>query len=111
MHSEYSLADSIIKVKPLVARAAALGMPALALTDHCNLFALVKFYQASLNAGVKPLIGADLQVADGTDDAFRLGVLAMNQTGFRNLISLVSDAYVGCETRGQVTSSPNTNSE
>ncbi len=104
LHSEYSLADSIIKVKALVARAAELGMPALALTDRANLFALVKFYQAALAAGIKPLIGADLTVADGDDERFRVTVLAMDQTGFGNLIGLVSGAYVGTGAeRGAVT--------
>ena len=103
LHSEYSLADSIVKVKALTARAAELGMPALALTDRANLFALVKFYQAALGAGIKPLIGADLQVLTEPGEHCRLTVLAMNQSGFRNLIALVSGAYVGCEERGSVT--------
>ncbi len=103
LHSEFSLADSIIKVKPLIARAAELGMPALALTDRANLFALVKFYQASLAAGIKPLVGVDLPLVGEPGERFRLGVMAMNQTGFRNLIALVSGAYVGCSERGAVT--------
>jgi len=102
LHSEYSLADGIIKVKALAARAAALGMPAIALTDRSNLFALVKFYQACLDAGVKPLVGADLKVLGESSEASRLGVLAMNQAGFRNLIALVSGAYVDAEERGCV---------
>jgi len=102
VHSEYSLADSIIKVKPLIARARELGMPALALTDRANLFALVKFYQASLDAGVKPLVGVDLQLLGEPGERHRLGVMAMNQTGYRNLIALVSRAYVGCDERGAV---------
>ncbi len=103
LHSEYSLADSIIKVKALAARAAELGMPALALTDRTNLFALVKFYQAALDAGIKPIIGVDLAVSDargdGDDERFRMTLLAMGQTGFRNLIALVSQAYVGGSAR------------
>jgi DNA polymerase-3 subunit alpha len=102
VHSEFSLADSIIKVKPLIARARELGMPALALTDRANLFALVKFYQASLDAGVKPLVGVDLQLLGEPGERHRLGLMAMNQTGYRNLIALVSGAYVGCDERGAV---------
>lgn len=102
LHSEYSLADSIIKVKPLAARAAELGMPALALTDRANLFALVKFYQAAVGAGIKPLVGADLTLLDEAGERSRVAVLAMNEGGFRNLIALVSSAYVGCEDRGTV---------
>ncbi len=100
VHSEYSLADSIIKVKPLTRRAAELAMPALALTDRANLFALVKFYQAALTAGVKPLVGADLELHAEAGERYRLGILAMNQAGFRNLIALVSAAYTGAAVRG-----------
>jgi DNA polymerase III subunit alpha len=103
VHSEYSIADSIIKVKALAKRAAELGMAALALTDRANLFALIKFYQAMLTAGVKPLIGADLQIVAAPGQYHRIGLLAMNQTGFRNLIALISDAYVGCIERGKIT--------
>ncbi|MFU8816879.1 MAG: DNA polymerase III subunit alpha, partial [Pseudomonadales bacterium] len=103
VHSEYSLADSIIKVKALAAKASRLQMPALALTDWVNLFALVKFYQASLAAGIKPLVGVDLQIVEAPGQYHRLGLLAMNQAGFKNLIALVSDAYVGCAERGRVT--------
>ena len=103
LHSEYSVADSIIKVKPLIARARELGMAALALTDRANLFALVKFYQAALGAGIKPLVGVDLPLAGEPGERMRVTVLAMNQPGFRNLIALVSGAYVGCRERGKVT--------
>ncbi len=102
LHSEYSVADSIIKVKGLAARIAALGMPAVALTDRANLFALVKFYQACLEQGIKPLIGADLQVVTGAGELTRVGVLAMNQAGYRNLLGLVSDGFVGSQVRGAV---------
>ncbi|MEZ5558386.1 MAG: DNA polymerase III subunit alpha [Pseudomonadales bacterium] len=102
VHSEYSLVDSIIKVKSLARRAAELGMPAIALTDHCNLFALVKFYQACLGTGVKPLIGADLRIASALGEVVRVTVLAMNQQGLRQLIRLVSDAYIGEGERGVV---------
>ncbi|MFW6094640.1 MAG: DNA polymerase III subunit alpha [Pseudomonadota bacterium] len=103
LHSEYSLADGIIKVNPLAARAAEQGMAALALTDRANLFALVKFYQATLAAGIKPLIGADLELRGEPGERYRLAVLAMNQAGYRNLIALVSAAYVDCPERGTIT--------
>ena len=60
VHSEFSLYDSTIRVKKLVAAAEQQGMPAVALTDQMNMFALVKFYKAALGAGVKPILGADL---------------------------------------------------
>ena len=55
LHSEYSLVDSLVRIKPLVQATADLGMPAVAVTDQCNLFSLVKFYKAASAAGVKPL--------------------------------------------------------
>jgi DNA polymerase III subunit alpha len=102
LHSEYSLADSIIKVKALAARAAELGMPAMALTDRANLFALVKFYQAALDAGIKPLVGVDIMVSSEPGENHRVGLLAMNGQGYRNLLTLVSGAYVGCDQRGSL---------
>ena len=102
VHSEYSLADSIVKVKPLVARARSLDMPALALTDRANLFALVKYYRTCLDAGIKPLVGVDLPVLTDSGERCRLGVMAMDDTGYRNLLTLVSGAYVGCVERGAV---------
>jgi DNA polymerase-3 subunit alpha len=59
LHTEYSLVDGIVRVPELMAAVAAAHMPAIALTDQCNLFAMVKFYKEALGAGVKPLIGVD----------------------------------------------------
>ncbi|MDE1888587.1 MAG: PHP domain-containing protein, partial [Gammaproteobacteria bacterium] len=64
LHSEYSLADSVIRIPELVEAVAAAGMPAVALTDQGNVFALVKFFRAAEAAGIKPLIGADLRLRD-----------------------------------------------
>src|SRR5690606_36246632 len=63
LHSEYSLTDSTIRIAELVKRCAKQGMPAVAITDQSNLFALVKFFKACLKAGVKPIAGADLWLA------------------------------------------------
>ena len=60
LHTEYSLVDGTLRIKDLVARAKKLGMPAIAVTDQANLFALVKFYQAAEKAGIKPIAGADV---------------------------------------------------
>ncbi|HID48716.1 MAG TPA: PHP domain-containing protein, partial [Chromatiales bacterium] len=60
LHSEYSLVDGLVRVKPLVQAVADAGMPAVAVTDQCNLFAMVKFYRAALTTGVKPVIGVDV---------------------------------------------------
>ena len=64
LHSEYSLVDGLVRLKPLVKAAAESDMPAVALTDFNNFFGLVKFYKAAQNAGVKPILGADLLVID-----------------------------------------------
>jgi DNA polymerase III subunit alpha len=105
VHSEFSLADGIVKVDRLADRAAAAGMPAVALTDRTNLFGLIKFYQACLQRGIKPVIGADLRFCDSNADAdndFRCTVLAADQRGYGNLITLVSRAHQRGERRGLV---------
>ncbi|MDZ7768202.1 MAG: PHP domain-containing protein [Woeseiaceae bacterium] len=62
LHTEYSIVDGTVRIPALMEQCAAQGMPAVALTDHGNLFALVKFYRAAQNAGIKPLVGAELLV-------------------------------------------------
>src|SRR3954462_8380352 len=92
VHTEYSIADGLVKVDELVARAVALGMPAVAVTDRTNLFALIKFYDACMSAGVKPIVGADLTFCDPEIDPairYRCGVRAMNEAGHRNVLNLV----------------------
>ncbi|MEO6968702.1 MAG: DNA polymerase III subunit alpha [Rhodanobacteraceae bacterium] len=109
LHSEYSLCDSIIRLpeKPeygdpakaprpnLISRAVELGMPALALTDDSNLFALIKFYRAAEYAGIKPIAGCDLWIADGADPQrpHRLTLLCENRHGYLNLSRLISRAW------------------
>jgi DNA polymerase III subunit alpha len=104
LHSEYSLVDGLVRIKPLVKRAAELGMPAVALTDVTNLFSLVKFYKAAQGAGLKPICGADLQVqsliADGMP--YWVTLLILNQQGYQNLTKLISRAYQ----EGQVQGNP-----
>ena len=60
LHSEYSVIDSLIRIEDLTARVVELGMPAVALTDHVNFYALIKFYSAATEAGLKPLCGCDV---------------------------------------------------
>jgi len=95
VHSEYSLTDSTIRVGELVGTCAAAGMPAVALTDQSNLFALVKFYKAAEAAGIKPIAGCDLRVADEDARAApqRLTVLCQSREGYLNLSRLLSRAY------------------
>ncbi|MCU7808140.1 MAG: PHP domain-containing protein, partial [Candidatus Thiodiazotropha sp. (ex Semelilucina semeliformis)] len=95
VHSEYSLVDGLVRVKPLVKQVAESGMPAVALTDQSNLFALVRFYQAALAAGVKPIAGVDAWIRNPEDanKPFRLVLLVQNQVGYKNLTRLVSRSY------------------
>ncbi len=96
VHTEYSLSDSVVRVPALIAAAAADGMPAVAVTDDCNLFAMVKFYRAALRAGVKPLVGVDLQLRSPEERgaATRFSLLCQSEAGYRNLTRLVTRAYL-----------------
>ena len=95
VHSDYSMIDGLAKTAPLVKKAAALGMPALAITDFTNLCGLVKFYGAGHGAGIKPIVGADFNVQCDLlgDELTHLTVLAANNTGYQNLTLLISKAY------------------
>jgi DNA polymerase-3 subunit alpha len=95
VHSEYSLVDGLVRIKPLVKAVAAAGMPAVALTDQSNLFAMVKFYRAALAAGVKPIIGVDawLYNPEKANRPHRVILLVQNEAGYRNLTRLVSRSY------------------
>jgi DNA polymerase-3 subunit alpha len=120
VHSEYSLLDGAAQLEKvervegqgkkekdvgLIARAAELGFPALALTDHGNLFGAIDFYASCKAAGVKPIVGCELYVAPGSrfersgqdggyEGASHATVLVRNEAGYRNLIRLVSKAYL-----------------
>lgn len=93
-HTDFSMIDSIVKVKPLVKACAEKQMVALALTDFCNFCGVVKFYGETLSAGIKPIIGADVRViaADG-ESFFELTLLAKNNQGYKNITLLLSKAY------------------
>ena len=95
LHTEYSLVDGIVRVDALVKAVAQAGMPAVAVTDQCNLFALVKFYKAALAAGVKPIVGVDVWIRNALDanQPTRLVLLCQNRAGYLNLTRLVSRSY------------------
>jgi len=95
VHSEYSLVDGIVKIKPLVKRIAGLNMPAVALTEQSNLFSLVKFYRAAEGQGIKPIMGADINVYNEKEpeNPFYLTLLAQNQKGYKVVTELISKAY------------------
>src|SRR6185369_12286649 len=96
LHSEYSVSDGIVRLDQAVSRAAADGMPALALTDLANLFGLVKFYGAARAAGVKPIIGADcwLQNPGDRDKPVRMLLLCASRAGYLRLCDLLSRGWL-----------------
>ena len=104
LHTEFSVVDGLVRIKPLAERVAELGMPAVAVTDVCNFYGLVKFYKSAIAAGVKPIFGVDLMVMEAQDPqrSYPLCLLAMNDTGYRNLTVLISRAY----TEGQQLGKP-----
>jgi len=103
VHTEYSLLDGACRIDDLAARAAQFGLAGLAITDHGSLYGTIPFYKACQKAGVKPIIGCEVYVASRTRfdregkidaDLRHLVLLAENETGYRNLMGLVSDANV-----------------
>ena len=95
LHSEYSLVDGLVRIKPLAAKVADMGMPAVALTDFNNFFGLIKFYKATQGTGVKPILGADVLLSDQDEGAVsQLVLLAADLNGYRNLTQLISRAYL-----------------
>ena len=95
LHSEYSLVDGIVRIKPLVQQLVALNMPAIAVTDQNNLFALVKFYRAARAEGIKAIVGSDVYIYNPEEPSkpFRLTLLVQNQSGYITLTELISKAY------------------
>jgi DNA polymerase III subunit alpha len=102
LHTEYSLVDGIVRVPELMAAVAAAGMPAVALTDQSNLFAMVKFYKEAQSAGVKPLIGVDAWIREPGERAApsRIVFLCQNLVGYRHLTQLVTRSYLEGQQRG-----------
>ncbi|MCI0363010.1 MAG: DNA polymerase III subunit alpha [Phycisphaerales bacterium] len=104
LHTEYSLLDGGNKITPLLERIKALGMNAVAVTDHGNLYGAIEFYSKAKDAGVKPILGIEAYVAptDRTikqpngiaDGGFHLVLLAENETGWHNLLKLSSDSFI-----------------
>src|SRR5580658_5695260 len=102
VHTDYSLLDGARDLGEMTAEASRRGMPAVAVTDHGNLFAAANFYNKAITHGVKPIIGCEVYVAPDNhknrgSDAERsnhLVLLCENQEGYRNLIQLVSTGYL-----------------
>ena len=103
LHTEYSLLDGAIKINELIALASHYRMPAVAITDHGNLFGAVEFYKKVTKAGIKPIIGCEVYVApksrfdkektDATETSFHLILLAKDNNGYKNLVTLVTKAF------------------
>ena len=96
VHSDFSMMDGLNKVKPILGKVAALGMPAVAITDQMNMCGLVKFYSEAHNLGIKPIIGTDFWVTNEVfgDEPFRVTLIAMNNEGYKNITILISKAYL-----------------
>jgi DNA polymerase-3 subunit alpha len=105
-HSDYSILDGAITIDGLISRTAELGMSAVALTDHGNMFGAIEFYQKATKAGITPIIGEEFYIAPGSrfektssrnngeDTAYHLLILAKNAEGYRNLMKLSSIGYI-----------------
>jgi len=102
LHTEYSLLDGIVRVPELMSAVAAAGMPAVALTDQSNLFAMVKFYREAQAAGIKPLIGVDVWIRESGERTppSRLVFLCQNLAGYRHLTQLVTRSFLEGQQRG-----------
>jgi DNA polymerase-3 subunit alpha len=102
VHTEYSLVDSVVRLPELIKAVAAAGMPAVAMTDQSNLFGLVKFYREALDAGIKPVIGAEIRVTGREEQAepARLVLLCRNTEGYRSLSRLLSRAWLEGQDNG-----------
>src|SRR6266446_2818961 len=103
LHTEYSLLDGAVRMKELMKKAVEFGMPAVAVTDHGNLFGAIEFYQEATRAGVKPIIGCEAYVAPRShkekansmrEAAYHFTLLAQDDTGYSNLVKLISTAHL-----------------
>ncbi len=103
LHTEYSLLDGACRIQALVDKTREMGMPALAITDHGVMYAVVDFFKACAGAGIKPIIGCEVYLAQRTrhdrtprvdDDPYHLILLAEDETGYRNLVRLVSLGFI-----------------
>src|SRR3990167_9546370 len=86
LHTEYSIYDGLLTIPALIEKALAFRMPAIAITDLNNLYATVKFYQAAITAGIKPILGADLYIAHDkkTNEPYRFTFLCQTNQGYQS---------------------------
>ncbi len=93
LHTEFSVTDSTVRIKPTIKQAKNFNMLALAITDLQNMFGLVKFYKGCREAGIKPIIGSEINV-EGAEFNYRLLVLAKNLAGYRQICEWLTKSYV-----------------
>ena len=108
LHTEYSVADGLVRVDEAIKRAKGIAMPALGLSDLSNTFGWVKFYRAARGAGVKPVFGCDVWVSNATDRnrPSRLLLLVQHREGYRRLCELLTRAYQDNIHRGRAEIDP-----
>ena len=103
LHTEYSLLDGAVRMRELMKRAAEFKMPAVAVTDHGNLFGAIEFYQEATRAGIKPIMGCEAYIAPRShkekassmrEAAYHFTLLAQSDIGYRNLVKLISTAHL-----------------
>ncbi len=105
LHTQFSLLDGANQIEPLVQQIKSFGQPAVAMTDHGNMFGAIEFYRKAKDAGIKPIIGCEAYMAPGSrlaakdsglanNDYYHLILLARNLTGYQYLFKLVSTAYL-----------------
>jgi len=101
LHSEYSVLDGVLFIDEIVDAALNFGMPAVALTDHGNLFGAIEFYKKATEKGIKPIIGMETYVTDGSmqervkaGEIYHLTLLAENEEGYRNLLKISTESYL-----------------
>lgn len=93
-HTEYSILDSTIRLKKMFEKVNKLGMNAIAMTDHCNMFGAIAFYTDALSCGIKPIIGCEINLIVGLQqNDFHVTLLCKNEKGYKNLLKLVSTAW------------------
>ncbi|RMM54915.1 hypothetical protein ALQ77_04972 [Pseudomonas corrugata] len=104
LHTEYSLVDGLVRIKPLVKTLVGMNMPAVAVTDQNNMCSLVKFYKTAMGGGIKPICGADLWLSSKDPDAplSRISLLVMNAVGYRNLTELISRGFIDGQRNGSI---------
>jgi DNA polymerase-3 subunit alpha len=101
LHTEYSLLDGLNKINNLASRIKELGMDAVAITDHGNMYGVIEFYEKMKKEGIKPIIGAEIYIApegienrNKDEDRFHLLLLSKNLTGYKNLVKIISKSFI-----------------